>query len=661
MTKAATQALDRASFLWVAAAVLASLLPVLPGFPPWLGALLFIVAALGIGLGLRRVRLPVLVRVPLTLAIAAAAVASSGFTVGQETGAALLAAMLASKLLETGSVRDGRSACSFALFAVMAGFLHDQGPGTLMLAVIACTVIIAALARLARVQLPGMPPPPSRPGRALLASGRLLAISLPFAFVVFFLFPRFPEPLWGAPAPDDRSRSGLSNDMSPGDIVEMLLDDSPALRVTFEGPAPPRSAMYWRGPVLADFDGRRWTRWEGAAFTQPADIQSRGELLFHEVMQEPTAYRYLIGLDVPVEIPDAARTGNDRTVYAPHPSQSVRRFRMGASVDHVFQPELSDVARQHHLRLPDNYNPRTAQMMAEWQAADARPEALIQRALALFNAEFVYSLTPPPLARHSVDDFLFATREGYCEHFASAFAVMMRNVGVPTRVVTGYQGGQYNRVGDYWLIRNSDAHAWTEVWLEGRGWVRIDPTSAVAPERIREGLRSITPPPGAFSRWSQPLWDVADALRRGWNFAVVDFNAARQRELLSRLGLDPQDWRQLGAALAIGIGLALALSFALLWRGGGSRIDDPLLAAWQRLVTRLARAGLEKRPDESATAFTRRAALALPDDADAMHLLTRRYVAQRYAEGDADNDQRKALIRDLRRFRVTTPTSRRTP
>lgn len=662
MKKAATQPpLDRATFLWVAVAVLTALLPVLPGFPAWLGVLLFAVAGLGIGLELRHRRMPAMMRIPLTLAIATAAVASSGFNVGQETGAALLAAMLASKLLETGSVRDGRSACSFALFAVMAGFLHDQGPGTLLLALIACTFIIAALARLARTQLPNVPLPPSQPGKALLASARLLTISLPFAFVVFFLFPRFPEPLWGAPTPEDRARSGLSNDMSPGDIVEMLLDDSPALRVTFESTPPPRNAMYWRGPVLTQFDGRRWTRWDGAAFSPPAQIETRGEPLFHEIMQEPTGYHYLIGLDVPVEAPDGARMGTDRTVYSPRRSQSVRRFRMGSAVDYVLQPELPSTSRQHHLRLPDGHNPRTAQLMAQWKAEDARPEALIQRALALFNAQFVYSLTPPPLARDSVDDFLFSTREGYCEHFASAFAVMMRNAGVPTRVVTGYQGGEFNRIGEYWLIRNSDAHAWTEVWLEGRGWVRIDPTSAVAPERIREGMTSITPPPGMLLRWGKPIWDVADALRRGWNFVVVDFNAARQRALLSRLGLDPQDWRQIGAALAIGIGLALALSFALLWRGERKRIEDPLLAAWQRLVARLARTGLTKRPDESASAFARRAAQALPDDADALRMLTHRYIAQRYAGQAFEPDQRKTLIGDLRRFRPRTHASRRAP
>lgn len=618
--------LDRTSFFWVAAAVLSALLPVLPGFPIWLGILLAVVALLGIGLNLRGVHLPPILRLPLILGMAAAAVAGSGFSVSQETGAALLAAMLASKLLETGSVRDGRSACSFALFAVMAGFLRDQGPLTLLLALLACTLIVAALARLARLQLPGTPPV-QRTVPTVLASLRLLAISLPFAFVVFLLFPRFPEPLWGAPGPEERGRSGLSNDMSPGDIVEMLLDDSPALRVTFEGDPPPRNAMYWRGPVLTAFDGRRWTRWEGASFTPPAELETRAEPLFHEVMQEPTAYRYLIGLDVPVAIPDEGRMGSDRTVYTRRLSQTVRRFRIGSAVDYVFQPELPQAARRHYLSLPDGYNPRTRTLMAGWQAEDARPEVLIQRALALFNAQFTYSLTPPPLARDSVDDFLFATREGYCEHFASAFAVMMRSAGIPARVVTGYQGGSHNRVGDYWLIRNSDAHAWTEVWLAGRGWVRVDPTSAVAPERIRDGISGIVPPPGALSRFGQPLWDTLDALRRGWNFLIVDFNAVRQRELLARLGLDPQDWRQVGMVLAIGIALALALSFALLWRGGRRRESDPLQAAWIALTTRLAAAGVAKHPEESAGTFLQRAQHLLPQQAEDLRLLIHGYVS----------------------------------
>lgn len=652
--------LDRGSFLWVAAAVVAALLPVLPGFPIWLSVLLGAIVVLGVGLQLRAVQLPPVIRLPLIMGVAVAAMVASGFSVSQDTGAALLSAMLASKLLETGSVRDGRSACSFALFAIMAGFLRDQGPLTLLLALFASFLVVTALARLARLELPGPPPPPPlRP--ALFASARLLLVSLPFAFVVFVLFPRFPQPLWGAPGPDDRGQSGLSNEMSPGDIAEMLLDDSPALRITFDDQTPPRNAMYWRGPVLSDFDGRRWSRWSGQGFGPPAGIRTAGTVYKHEVMQEPTRYRYLIGLDLPVEIPADARMGSDRTVYAARPNTSVRRFHVGSVIDYVLQPELSGAGQRHHVRLPQGSNPRTLAMMSQWKAENPAPDALIQRALALFNAQFVYTLAPPPLARDSVDDFLFGTREGYCEHFASAFAVMMRSAGIPARVVTGYQGGFYNRVGEYWLVRNSDAHAWTEVWLGERGWVRVDPTAAVAPERIREGTRGIFPPPGAFSRFGQPLWDTLDAFRRGWNFLIVDFNAARQRALLSRLGIDPQDWRQIGVVLTVGIALALLFSFALLWRGERVRSSDALLAAWAAFTARLARAGLAKRPDETAEAFLQRALKVLPEDAETLRLLTHRYVNQRYAGVEPTAGQRKMLIRELRRFRPRTNVSRRSP
>ncbi len=652
--------LDRDSFIWVAVAVWSSLLPVLPGFPPWLSILLIVVATLGVATGLRGVKLPALLRLPLVMGLAGAAVVSAGAGLSQDTGAALLAAMLASKLLETGTVRDGRSACSFALFALMAGFLRDQGPINLLLALISSILILAALARLARNALHAdRTAPKALP--ALLAAGRLLLISLPFALVAFLLFPRFPAPLWGAPGPGDRARSGLSDEMSPGDIAGMLLDDSPALRVSFEGETPPRSALYWRGPVLSDFDGRRWSRLSGTSFGPTAPLEVHGPRYVHEVMQEPTDFRYLIGLDVPVEAPEDARLGRDRTVYSSTRHLGLRRYRVTSVADVVLEPGLDTSARQRNLYVPSDSNPRTRALIEQWQGEDSRPEALIQRALALFNASFHYSLSPPPLARNSVDDFLFGTQEGYCEHFASAFAVMMRDAGIPTRVVTGYQGGQYNQVGDYWLIRNSDAHAWTEVWLEGRGWVRIDPTAAVAPERIREGLAGLIPPPGAFSRWGQPLWDSLDSMRRAWNYLIVDFDAATQRALFQRLGLDPQDWRQVAIALGIGIVLALGLSFALLWRGGRQRIIDPLQEAWARFCRRLGGAGLIKQADETASALLGRCDALPAADAKATRTLIQRYVSQRYAEAQTTTAQRQSLIADLRRFRISTRVARRAP
>ncbi len=656
------QALPPEGFRWMAAAVIAALLPVLSGFPSWFTAVLLAVAALGVALGLRQIKLPSWLRLALTLLLAGAAASSAGFAPSQSAGAALLAAMLSLKLLETHTLRDGRSACSFALFAIIAGFLQDQGPLTLLLALFATIVVIVALAWLAQHEFPEQHADAKIPVlRRVRHGAALLALSLPFALIAFFLFPRFPNPLWGAPNSASDARTGLSSELAPGDIVQLLIDDSPALRVSFEGDAPPRQAMYWRGPVMGRFDGRKWSSWDGDMFAPAAPLSDTGATFAYEVMQEPASHSYLLALDIAIAPPERSRAGHGRTLYA-RPSSGVRRFHAESATRYVLEPQLSDDTRRRHTSLPPESNPRTARMVAQWQAENADPQAVIQRALALFNAEFTYTLSPPGLAgRDGVDDFLFNTKAGFCEHFASAFAVLMRQAGIPARVVTGYQGGELNTLGNYWLVRQSDAHAWTEVWLQDRGWVRIDPTAAIAPARIEQGRAGVWLEAPAFARFGRPLLQAFDVLRRGWNDFVLDFDLQRQRDLLRRLGLDWSDWRHIGAVLGIGIALALALTFALLLRGA-SIGRTPLDAAWNRFLTALAQRGARKQPAETATAFARRLGETLPPaDAAAAVVLIDRYVAHAYApQHDAATGERE-LIHALRRFRLArTPSPTRT-
>jgi len=651
------QALAREGFCWCAAAVVSALLPVLPVFPTWFAILLVAVAALGVWLGITRVRMPPWLRLVLTAMLAVAALASAGLKPDQSAGSALLAAMLSLKLLETSTLRDGRSACSFALFAIIAGFLQDQGPSTLLLALIAAIMVTSALGWLARHEYPEQVAAEPKQGKTPIArhlrhGAALLALSLPLAIAAFFLFPRFPAPLWGSPNGPTSSRSGLSDDMEPGDFRELLLDGSPALRVVFDGPAPPKSAMYWRGPVMTRFDGSKWSHWDGDAFAQPAPVVETGNSVSYEVMQEPSSHRYLLALDLVTEAPENSRTGYSHTLYT-RPSDKLHRFRAVSATRYVLEPELDAEKRRHSTATPRESNPRTRQLVSQWRTENPEPEALIQRALTLFNQQFSYSLAPPTLAgSHRIDDFLFNTKIGYCEHFASAFATMMRMANVPARVVTGYQGGEWNPIGNYWLVRQSDAHAWTEVWLQGRGWVRVDPTAAIAPERIEQGLGALGYESSVLMRYGRPLLQAVDFLRRGWNEFVLDFDAQRQRDLLRRLGLDWNDWRQVGLLLGSGIALALLATFALLLRGAQSA-QTPLEAAWNRFLARLSRHGAIKRPDETATAFARRLpGLLAPSDAEAAVTLIDRYVACFYAaQGDTETDER-ALIRALRRFRV---------
>jgi transglutaminase-like putative cysteine protease len=642
--------IPRDAFAWSTAAALAALLPVGLQLEAWLGPLLILLAVLGASAGLRGVQAPALLRLILTLGIAGLVMYVYGFRFGRDTGAGLLATMLALKLLETQRLRDARTLLSFSLFAIMAAFLQDQGPITLGLSLVAMVLVLTALARVSELET-GEPEHAPDARQRLGTTGVLLLLSLPLALAGFLLFPRLPRPLWGLPDNAVEARTGLSDSMEPGDISELFLDDTPLMRVEFRRRLPGEAERYWRGPVLSDFDGRRWEVSPWTRQLKPAALQPSGEVLEYELQLEPTDRRWVLGLDLPLE-PTDGETGlgmnRDRSLRARQPLIEITRHNLRSDPGALLDVELPANLQSYLSRLPGSSNPRTAELIADWQARGLDGEGVMREALQWFNREFTYSLTPPPLGRHSVDEFLFQTREGYCEHFASAFTVMMRLAGQPARVVTGYMGGDYNPLGNYLLVRQSDAHAWSEVWFEGRGWVRVDPTAAVAPERVISGgqdARFASAWQGAFGS----LLATADWLRRGWNTVLLGYNAARQRSLLSSLGIDASDWRQLGAAFIGGLGLALALTLWLVMRGG-PRPSDPLVAAYQRFCARLARAGAERVAHEPPLAFAERAAALLPGCAEELRSLSADYAAQRYA-AEPEPAARERLIRALRNFK----------
>jgi transglutaminase-like putative cysteine protease len=651
--------LERKLFGWCMAAALAALLPLGLQLVSWLGPLLGLLAVLGGIAGLRGVTVPPWLRLLLTIGVAGLVMFTYEFRFGRDTGAGLLATMLALKLLETHRLRDARSLLSFSLFAIMAAFLQDQGPLTLGLALIATVLALTALARASELES-GAPAEAQRVPAQLGLSASLMMLSLPLAIAGFLLFPRLPQPLWGLPDNAAEARTGLSESMSPGDISALFIDDSPILRVQFSGPRPEQSELFWRGPVLSEFDGRSWTLVSWMRHLEPAAMQLTGRTLQYELIQEPTDRRWVLALDVPLAPANEApgvhelRLSQDRSVLSRRPLAEVSRHPLVSSLGAVFEPNLPLSFRQRLLALPQGFNPRARDLVEGWRQQGLDADGKIRAALQLFNREFTYSLTPPPLGRDSIDDFLFNTREGYCEHFSSAFTVMMRMAGIPARVVTGYQGGFYNPIGDYVVVRQSDAHAWSEVWLQDRGWVRIDPTAAVAPERIRSGGDSAESRRGAFLQAFGPLLDAADWVRHGWNTVVLGFNSARQRSLMLSFGIDGSDWREVGLALIGGFGLALGLTLWLVMRGARTQ-SDPLVAAYLKLCGRLARRGVRRALHEPVLAFAERAAALLPDDAERLRELSSDYAQQRYA-ANADASARAALILRLQRFR---PRSRR--
>ncbi|MGH8025152.1 MAG: transglutaminase TgpA family protein [Pseudoxanthomonas sp.] len=637
--------IDNGSRLWTLATATLALLPLLLQIPGALASAIAVAAVLVTALSWRK-PMPALLRLLLAVFVLAAVFSQMGFRFGRDTGCALLAAMIAIKPSETSTLRDARSLIGFALFAPFSAFLLDQGPLTMLLGLLSVFCALVTLQRLANVESDALSSA-TAPLRTLAAVGKLVAIGLPLALSMFWLFPRLGSPLWGVP---ERAlgRPGLSENMTPGEWLDLMADDTPALRVEFFGARPASQEMYWRGPVLWDFDGRSWTQPSGMRQLPAQPVGRTDSVWDYQIEFEPTDRRQLVALDLPRAAPPGAFLSQDYGLYSAAPLSALTRWRLRSSPPASFQPQLDAAARQRALALPAGYNPRTLALARQWRReAGTDDAAIVRRALDWVKREFGYTLDTPLPGRNSVDEFLFDQKKGYCEHFSSSFVVLMRAAGIPARVVTGFAGGVRNPFGDYWVIRNMDAHAWTEVWFAGRGWVRVDPTAAVAPERIYDTLEDrlgAGADTGALGRLAA-LGGIGDWMRRGWNDLVLGFNADRQQRLLQPLGMDRLDGGRLGVLFGIFALTALAWMGWLLARGERER--DPLLRAWHRLGRRYARLGLERQPHEPALDWAERVARARPQSADTLIPLSRRFAQTRYAGAVGD----AALLNDLRRHR----------
>ncbi|MEN5367881.1 DUF3488 and transglutaminase-like domain-containing protein [Stenotrophomonas sp. TWI273] len=649
MTDRPVSLLSSGARYWTLASAALGLLPLLLQLPTVLAAVIASVALLT-ALASRQRLLPGALRLLPVLAMLAAIYWQMGPRPGRDTGCALLAAMLALKSSELRSLRDARSLVGFGLFGPFAAFLLDQGPLTMTLAVLAGLVALLALQRLAHLEGQAPPAPLKRQLRGI---GRLVLLGLPLALAGFWLFPRLSEPLWGIP---DRAvgKPGLSDTMEPGEWLDLMADDTPALRVQFFGAIPAPQQRYWRGPVLTHFDGKRWEQDRRQIERAPAAVTHASTQWDYQIDYEPTDRRQLVALDLPLQAPPGSDLDANHSLRSHAALNALTRWRLTSAPAVAYTEALTPDARRLALQLPDGLNPRTAALARQWrQDAGSNDAAIVQRALDWVRARFVYTLDTPEPGRDGADEFLFDQQAGFCQHFSSSFVVLMRNAGIPARVVTGFAGGIRNPYGDYWVLRRMDAHAWAEVWLPGRGWVRVDPTAAVAPERVYDTLedRLGAGAAGATldSRWLQ-IGQMGDWLRRGWNDLVLSFDANRQQQLLKPFGFERLDPSQL-----VGIFIVFALA-ALGWMAWllarGERERDPLLRAWHRLGRRYARYGLSRASAEPADEWARRVDRQRPDPA--LLSLSARFVQARYAGADVDLT---SLLRDLRRHRPTSGAS----
>ena len=620
------------ALIWLLATLGMAVAPYVSELPIWLTPLFYAMVVWRGFIALRNQPLPSRWLLLLLVLLTGAGVLMEYRTLlGRDAGVALLTAMTACKLLETRGLRDGVVLVFLGYLLVMSNLLYSQE--ILMVAWLFAVVVVMLAAQTMiyrqHAGLTGFAP--------LRLAGKMLVQAIPVMLILFVLFPRIPGPLWGLPKDAYQGRTGLSEEMSPGSVSELSKSDEVAFRVRFVGPPPPPNQWYWRGPVLWNFDGRKWTRHEELPANTAIAFTAEGAPVDYAVIMEPSNRRWLLALDLPASLPPRAGMTPSFQLLRDQPVNEVYRYEV-RSYPRYRTGALTTLERNRALRLPGRGNPRARELALEWRARDARPEALVNAALTLFREQaFYYTLTPPLLGTDSVDDFLFRTRQGFCEHYASAFAFLMRAAGVPTRIVTGYQGGERNALGDYLIVRQADAHAWTEVWLPERGWVRVDPTGAVVPNRIQEGLYAAVADPGSLpflmrrgghGAWLRQLALGWDSLNSSWNEWVLAYGPDRQKELLSGLGFGPVDWGEMTVAMIVALS-GFGLMFAgLRWRSRLAR--DPVARSWQRFCARLARRGLARGSHEGPLAFAERVAEQRPEWAAPVREIGKLYSALRY-------------------------------
>lgn len=635
----------------------ASVLLVLADSPVWCSAvaLACVLWRLGVGTGRFRELSPGRVLRAIFAAITAlcvlAVIVSFRTLNGLAAGTALLVLMGALKLVESRTRRDNAIVIGVALFMLLAAVLADQALWRLPLYLFLVCGACAAMA------LNSHASPLLGTRVALRLSVKALAMAVPLAAACFLLFPRIAGQFWALQR-GEQSRTGLSDEMAPGSIEKIANEYDPAFRVRFTGALPAREQLYFRGPVLNSFDGFTWRRNRGHYYPAPP-LELLGEAIRYRVTLEPSDRPWIFALDTVAGSPRRDMfMAHDRQLTAMEDVTSTTSYDAESYVRTRSNARLGTLGRRYETELPADRNPRALALARELRARSTDDADYVRNVLTWFAAQGLeYTLDPGKTTIDSVDTTLFDSKRGFCAHFASAYATLMRAAGVPARVVTGYLGGEWNPVGEYLIVRQSDAHAWTEVWLDGRGWTRIDPTTVVAPERLQRGVYDLfgsgLPASSRLlhgSPWLTKLSQTWDGMNQWWRERVVEFDLRSQLDFLRKLGFDSPDWRQLGWIFAACLVAWFAWVSLSLRRSVARVKPDRLGRAWLAATAKLARAAPARAPDEGPIDFARRVAAVRPDLAGDVRGIAERYARLRYgaAVNDAEIGELERAVRRLR-------------
>ncbi|MDM0046120.1 DUF3488 and transglutaminase-like domain-containing protein [Variovorax dokdonensis] len=612
--------------LFLLAVIGVIVMPQVPNLPIWCSVLTGLILLWRARLALRGQPLPGrIVRITLLLAALGATALTFRTLLGRDAGVTLVVLLLAMKTLEMRARRDAFVIFFLGFFAMLTNFFYSQSLPTALAMLVA---LLGLLTALVNAHMPVGRPPLMLAARM---AGRMALLGAPIMFALFVLFPRV-APLWGMPSDAMAGRSGLGGEMRVGSVTELALDDGIAARVKFaDDRVPPQRDLYFRGPVLSRFDGREWRALpDYLASRVPANIQVQGAPIDYEVTLEPSHRPWLLTLDVTPARPEGppdlqVRQTSELQWVSLQPVRELLRYSVRSYPQFRSGPIGFDPNLGIYTQLPPQADPRTREMAQQMRAEPGLAQdnaAFVRAALArLRTGGYSYTLEPGVYGQHTADEFWFDRKAGFCEHIASAFAVLMRSAGIPARIVTGYQGGDRNPMDGVWTLRHRDAHAWTEVWLAGQGWVRVDPTGAISPDRVG-AFRRLSAPEGVFAGAVNAidpglmlnLRGAWEAVNNRWNQWVLNYTQGRQMDLMRKLGISAPSMQDLMVLL---LSLVVLASLAgALWTLWERHRQDPWLRLLARARRQLQRAGLD-----TTDATTPREMAAL--------------VRQRFGDGDA--------------------------
>ena len=573
---------------------------------------------------------------------------------------ALLITTFSLKLIEMKSRRDVFVVIFLAYFVAATHFLFEQSIVDAAYILLASILVTGAL--LALHETEDRP----KPSHAFLTAAKLIAQAIPLTIIMFIVFPRI-DPLWSVPGAESSAKTGPSDTMSPGDISDLAGSSDLAFRVSFDGDTPAADKLYWRGLVFSHFDGRRWRpdakkaaqmSWSDYVKSIKVDQTQLQTPINYTVTMEATKQPWLFALALAKSQTQTVLQGANFTLRSMYALDNRFQYSVTSWQDYKLEPILDGNRRAIETQLPMGFNPNSLRFAREQRTAAGSDKDYVNNILYHFNSEpFVYTIKPPKLGKHSVDEFLFGTQRGFCEHYASSFVFLMRAAGIPARVVVGYQGGEINPFENYLLVHEFDAHAWAEVWYPEKGWTRVDPTAAVAPERVESSINDVlsdelvgssTIPfinlrELAMMRWARLRWD---SVNYSWTKWVLNYDTELQMEVLQDWLGEVTAWKVTLLVLLSGGAVLLLVALGLLRQKVKHRLH-PIDRTYLRHANALAKLGLERHKGEGAGSFAQRIAASQPGLADSAARIAHLYSSIRYntyaGSGDVAADDKEAL------------------